>query len=324
MKKIYLLSLLLIISQQLIAQRLFQAQNSYAAPAHLNVKRGVLQDRDTLLPASLAQQCGGDLVLYTDSAGGYLAGNNSYGDLEKMQKYRVDGQTTVMSALVIFGGKTQANPQSVLYAKVYSVGANGGPATELGASQPVPISSVDTAGISFTTFTFASPVTVSDSFFVGFVNPTTPGDTVGAVTTRDECFSGAGFAWEKWSDQTFAALDDTAGWDLQADLMIFPVVSELVTSSNTAEAQRVLKLENAFPNPAEAYTTIMYELKERATVSIELYDLTGKKVIDIDKGTLQAGTYKNEIDTSSLEGGVYFYTVRTDRAALTGRLHVAK
>jgi hypothetical protein len=324
MKKIYLLSLLLIISQQISAQRLFQSQRNYSVPVPLNAKRGVLQERDTLLPASLAQQCGGDLVLYTDSAGGYLAGNNSYGDLEKMQKYYVNGETTVMSALVIFGGKTQTDPQSNLYAKVYSVGANGGPATELGVSQPLPISSVDTAGISFTTFNFASPVTVTDSFFVGFVNPTTPGDTVGAVTTRDECFSGPGYAWERWSDQTFAALDDTAGWNLQADLMIFPVVTQTVTSAHTAEAQRVLKLENAFPNPAATYTTIQYELKQKATVSIELYDVTGKKVMDINKGTLQAGSYRNEIDISSLEGGVYFYTLRTDKAALTGRLHVSK
>lgn len=324
MRRFYFLAFTLLLSQALFAQRTFHAlQKNYAAPSSFHESRNILAV-DTLVPGSMADTCGRDLVIYTNPSGGFVVGGNYFGDQEKMQKYYFQGQTSVTEVLVIFGAKMMANPQSQLYAKVYSVGADGGPADELAISQPVAISSIDTAFIDFTSFTFNNPVTVADSFFVGFVNPTTSGDTIGALSTKDSCYTGRSLAWEKQQNGRFAAIDDSLGWRLRIDLMIFPVVSDAVASANSPEVLRMLKLHQAYPNPAHSFATISYELSERSKISIEVFDLTGRKRLSKHLGVLQPGAYKNELDISSLGTGVYLYKVSTDRGALSGRLTVSR
>ena len=74
---------------------------------------------------------------------------------------------------------------------------------------------------------------------------------------------------------------------------------------------RVL-LGKAYPNPATGMTTIPFSLPDQRTgyqVSLEVYDMTGKKVNTIINGIFSSGFYSSEWDASlgSLSSGIYTY-----------------
>jgi hypothetical protein len=84
-------------------------------------------------------------------------------------------------------------------------------------------------------------------------------------------------------------------------------------------------LESAYPNPASQFANIIYAIPNTATVSVALYDLNGRKVMDIVDNTNQTpGRYKIPVDVTKLANGVYFYTVSVDGVPYTQKLVVAK
>ena len=74
---------------------------------------------------------------------------------------------------------------------------------------------------------------------------------------------------------------------------------------------RVL-LGKAYPNPSTGMTTIPFSLPDQATgyqVSLEVYDMLGKKINTLINGTFNPGFYNSEWDASlvGLTSGVYTY-----------------
>ncbi len=66
------------------------------------------------------------------------------------------------------------------------------------------------------------------------------------------------------------------------------------------------KLYDNYPNPFNPTTTIKFSIKENTTVSLKLYDITGKLVKEIFKGNLNSGIYSILLDGSDLTSGIYF------------------
>ena len=86
-----------------------------------------------------------------------------------------------------------------------------------------------------------------------------------------------------------------------------------------------VSLEPSYPNPASYINNIIYSIPRPANVSVGLYDLNGRKVINILNNTYQTpGRYKIPVDISSFENGVYLYTVVADGVSYTQKLVVAK
>jgi len=67
-----------------------------------------------------------------------------------------------------------------------------------------------------------------------------------------------------------------------------------------------------FPNPFEQFTTIQYELKSDAKVSLKVYDLAGREVFSLPESFNSAGTQNIKFDGSSLESGIYFYNISVE------------
>ena len=66
-----------------------------------------------------------------------------------------------------------------------------------------------------------------------------------------------------------------------------------------------------FPNPVKDVTTIRYTLSSASNVSIDVYDVTGKKVGSIvTNETKQAGTYEVQWNASGFSNGIYIATLR--------------
>lgn len=85
----------------------------------------------------------------------------------------------------------------------------------------------------------------------------------------------------------------------------------LVTSVNDRLAeQSALILEQNYPNPFGSATEICYNIPENGSVSLKIYDPTGKEVADLVNLTQPSGSYSVQFDGEYLPGGLYFCTLR--------------
>lgn len=89
-----------------------------------------------------------------------------------------------------------------------------------------------------------------------------------------------------------------------------------------ADRQNGVGLGQNFPNPAVGTTTIPYDLKKGAKVTLEVQDLSGKVVRTVNLGDRAPGSYRFELDTQALTEGVYFYTLNAGDVRLTKRMTV--
>lgn len=81
---------------------------------------------------------------------------------------------------------------------------------------------------------------------------------------------------------------------------------------------------DAAPNPANGNVTVAYTLRNSSKVSLSLTDLSGKVIATQDEGIKNAGNNKLTFDVSSLDAGVYFYSVSINGATATKKLVVTK
>jgi hypothetical protein len=71
-----------------------------------------------------------------------------------------------------------------------------------------------------------------------------------------------------------------------------------------------LKVTCVSPNPATDRTTILYGLNQLATVTINLYDLSGKMLHQVYSGIDGVGSYMRNIDLSDMANGTYLVSVQ--------------
>ena len=83
------------------------------------------------------------------------------------------------------------------------------------------------------------------------------------------------------------------------------------------------QLDQNYPNPAVDMTQIQYELSNASDVVLEVADMTGRIVLQHNEGNQPAGKHNIEINTQSLESGVYFYTLKAGAFTATKRMIVA-
>jgi hypothetical protein len=70
-------------------------------------------------------------------------------------------------------------------------------------------------------------------------------------------------------------------------------------------------LEQNYPNPFNPRTQIFYAIPKTGKVRLSVFDLLGKKVLDlVDNQRQPAGRYGVELDGRTLPSGVYFYQVQ--------------
>ncbi len=65
-----------------------------------------------------------------------------------------------------------------------------------------------------------------------------------------------------------------------------------------------------YPNPFNTSTMITYEIPRETFVTLEVYDMLGRKVAQLVNRTKQPGHYQEVFDASMLSSGVYIYRLR--------------
>ena len=102
---------------------------------------------------------------------------------------------------------------------------------------------------------------------------------------------------------------------------IWWVDAEVVTKLNpylgigeTSTPTKEIKLFQNVPNPCNTHTSIDFEIEKASIVSIEITDLSGKKVVELIKNKFyQQGKHSVIIDVSELQSGIYHYTLVTKK-----------
>ena len=83
-------------------------------------------------------------------------------------------------------------------------------------------------------------------------------------------------------------------------------------------------LSDAYPNPFNPITTILYEIGNFGFVSLKVYDLLGSEVAILVNEVKQAGIYEIKFDAAGLPSGTYFYTLTTDNFTSTKKMILMK
>jgi aminopeptidase N len=70
-------------------------------------------------------------------------------------------------------------------------------------------------------------------------------------------------------------------------------------------AAKTFGLEQNYPNPSQGQTTFTYSIPEDSEVSLALFDMAGKKALDIVNSKQGRGTHVVTADMSGLDAGIY-------------------
>ncbi len=120
----------------------------------------------------------------------------------------------------------------------------------------------------------------------------------------------------QWSTQTVTLTQ--AQFSSSTDLFVkFEFTSNggnniYIDDININGATGISELENTlnfavYPNPANENTVIDFSLTAKQNVTIKVYDVIGREVVDVYKGELNAGQHKYSVaENTKLSGGVYF------------------
>lgn len=366
MKKIYLLIIAVgfISAGSFAQQRIAKAKTmdiTYVQPTvknqpsvqPMNVVDTLANHWDVIAPVPVD-----NAVTYSSQGGGYVGGQNGYGDLAKAQKfdatYGVAYPNGSITNLLLWVGAKKQNAGTAAWTPTIWGDNAGIPGTVLGTATPVTVAQMDTSAAGIlgligsstavegafninAVFSPAIAIPGNQIFWAGFSITYAAGDSAGLVTSRDttgqdgigvtgDFFDATTHTFELWSPSPWTTFNDgTIGpgptWGLDIALAVYPVVDFVVgvNEQNT----NVLSLSN-IPNPATDNTTIHYELKEAGDVSISVVDITGKEVFAQSQGVKVQGNHQMKLDVSALNAGMYFYTLTAGNYKMTSKMSVVK
>lgn len=101
--------------------------------------------------------------------------------------------------------------------------------------------------------------------------------------------------------------------------------SQTVPNEPFNDLPEQVELAQNYPNPFNPTTTINYGVPETGEVSIEVFDLLGRKVATlINRETQQAGRYSVQFDAGKLASGLYLYRLKAGNTVLTKKLTLIK
>ena len=254
---------------------------------------------------------------------GYYTGHNSYGDEEFAEKYDFNGTTNILGVIAVHQGTNGTSSMNASY-KIYDVGVNGLPGTEL-ASKSVPYNDIPIDGTPNTVM-FTNPVPVSADFFVSFnlgdyihsnlgtqsiaithsPNGTRPASDFGIFgrnVIRWHNHNGPA-TWKDYRTQNIPNYQPAVYFSL------FPIV-ELTPSSIVVFGDQKGSVGCVYPNPSSsAEFNIPITSRNGGEVNITLYDLQGK-IVSSKKTNLTAGKTNYVYSESKLTASTYILLVKT-------------
>lgn len=144
-----------------------------------------------------------------------------------------------------------------------------------------------------------------------------------AFAHDDTVFPGAGdgFDYARLLEIVVAIADPTGpGYALSFDEIAFT----LAPTSAEAPPEAFAAAPVVYPNPATDAVTLAFELAAPSDVSLEVFDLMGRRVAELSAGPQAAGAVRLGVPTRELAPGVYLVRLRTQMAVVTMRFSVVR
>jgi hypothetical protein len=136
-----------------------------------------------------------------------------------------------------------------------------------------------------------------------------------------------------------AALIDRSGqktYDLSQDgpIQIMPgeekrrlevaVGNESYVEGKREEAMPEKVRLTSYPNPAGRRATVEYALPEAREVTLQVYDVLGRRVATLAEGRKKAGRHTTQLETGRLSSGVYFGRLEAGEQIRTQKITVVR
>lgn len=96
------------------------------------------------------------------------------------------------------------------------------------------------------------------------------------------------------------------------------------TSSSALQAGVQWEESYAYPNPSTGLSTITYSVTTEGPVSVEIFDVMGRKVQTLIQETQKAGRHALEFDGSNLPSGTYLYRITADGKTSSNRMIITR
>jgi len=122
---------------------------------------------------------------------------------------------------------------------------------------------------------------------------------------------------------TFVDAGGTGSWGWIQKSPFLRLNLEAINAGVNENDNNAVLMQNV-PNPATENTAINFMLKKGNSVSLAVYDVTGKLVKNINAGELATGYHTITLETADLGAGVYFYTLTVGNDQMTKKLSVMK
>ncbi len=100
-----------------------------------------------------------------------------------------------------------------------------------------------------------------------------------------------------------------------------------ITISSEYETEVIPKsfiLHQNYPNPFNPSTAISFELNQARSVSLDVFNIFGQRIITKSLGKLNSGTHSESVNLSSYSSGVYFLKVSTGNESQTIKMTLIK
>ncbi|MBU0489884.1 MAG: S8 family serine peptidase [Bacteroidetes bacterium] len=199
------------------------ASNAYGSDAYSITDYVITLDTSSIACEYLSNVDGSGTIYYAGTADkGYLAGTNTYGDLEKAEFFNGHGgYDSLYGAYYWFGIAEKVTAANITFNVYQSVVDT--PGTLLGTAT-VPFDTIvsNVTNGELTLVVFDPPIALNGAFFLSYVIPSgATGDTISMVTDRIDS-SVVNTAWERWDDNTWH--DFAGAWGVDMSLGAFPLI----------------------------------------------------------------------------------------------------
>jgi hypothetical protein len=84
------------------------------------------------------------------------------------------------------------------------------------------------------------------------------------------------------------------------------------------------KLNQNYPNPFNPTTTISFQLAKAGNVQLALYDLSGRMVMSMLNGFVEAGYNTYKLNAQNISSGIYYYILKTGNYSESKKLVIIK
>lgn len=117
-------------------------------------------------------------------------------------------------------------------------------------------------------------------------------------------------------------LDEDEQLEPTTNRMIHNKIPKLLVGITESTETPSFTVSEIYPNPVAASSLITLTLSSKLNVAVDIYNITGQKVLEIPSQSMNAGTRVLNIDASEFRSGVYFYTVTAGSEKITRKMIV--